>query len=87
MILINGNWEDVQDLRDVSRIIREYYSEDLANELDRLIPEHSDIEYDNLLYKLEEKESKNVSLENDISVLEDRIDILEEKIEELTNNC
>ena len=37
MILINGNWESVETLRDVSRVVREYYNRELADELDELI--------------------------------------------------
>lgn len=41
MILINNNWEQIDDLHDVSKIIRENYNGDLADELDKLIPEHT----------------------------------------------
>lgn len=45
MVLINDNWEEVRDLEDVSKIIREYFNEDLAYEMDKMIPEHTDKEY------------------------------------------
>ena len=45
MIYINDHWEEVRDLQDVSKIVREYFNEDLADELDKLIPEHTDEEY------------------------------------------
>ena len=44
MVLINDNWEEVRDLEDVSKIIREYFNEDLAYEMDKMIPEHTDKE-------------------------------------------
>lgn len=37
MMYIEGHWETVDCLRDVSRIIREYYNRELADEMDNLI--------------------------------------------------
>lgn len=37
MLLIKGHWEMVDDLNDVSQIIREYYNPELADKLDELI--------------------------------------------------
>lgn len=37
--LIEGHWEKVDDLHDISRIIREYYNPELADEMDELIPD------------------------------------------------
>lgn len=37
MILVEGHWERVTDLHDVSRVIREYYNSELADELDNMI--------------------------------------------------
>ena len=37
MILINECWESVETLQDVSKVIRECYNRELANELDDLI--------------------------------------------------
>lgn len=48
MILINGNWEEIETLRDVSRVIREYYNRELADEIDELI--------DMIDFKIEELE-------------------------------
>lgn len=42
MIRINGHWETTDSLKDIARIIREYYNEELANELDELIIMHQD---------------------------------------------
>lgn len=39
MILIDGHWERVNTLQDISRIIREYYNSELADEMDGLIDE------------------------------------------------
>lgn len=39
MKYIEGHWETVDSLRDISRIIREYYNRELADEMDALIDE------------------------------------------------
>lgn len=83
MVLINDNWEEIRDLEDVSKIIREYFNEDLADEMDKLIPEHTDEEYQGLEWELEEKDNKIASLEDENDTLENRIEILEEKLEKL----
>lgn len=54
-ILINEHWEDVSDLYDVSRIIREYYNGELANKLDYLIEDYESQEsYAEQLSELED---------------------------------
>ena len=40
MLHIEEHWETVDSLRDVSRIIREYYNTELADEIDSLIDEY-----------------------------------------------
>jgi hypothetical protein len=39
MIRIEGHWETLDTLKDVSRVIREYYNRELADELDIFIEE------------------------------------------------
>lgn len=85
MILIGENWEKIRNLQDVSNIIREYYNSDLADEMDNLIPEHSDDEYEDLAFDLNNKEEKIIFLEDEIDTLENKVETLEEKIEELEN--
>lgn len=75
----------IRNLQDVSNIIREYYNSDLADEMDNLIPEHSDDEYEDLAFDLNNKEEKIISLEDEIDTLENKVETLEEKIEELEN--
>lgn len=86
MVLINDNWEEVRDLEDISKIIREYFNEGLADEIDKMIPEHTDEEYWDLEWQLEEKDGDITSLKDENDTLENRIKILEEKIEELKEN-
>ena len=83
MILVNDNWEQIYDLQDVSKIIRENYNRDLADELDKLIPEHTDEEYEELEWDHDQKCDKVTDLENEIDDLEKEIERLESKIEEL----
>ena len=66
MIYIEKHWETIEDLRDVSRILREYYNRELADELDKLIDaqeefiqdlENEIINLDNLLeFEMNNKE-------------------------------
>ncbi len=83
MVLINDNWENVRDLEDVSKIIREYFNEDLADEMDKLIPKHTDEEYKDLEWQLEDQNGEITSLEDENDTLENRIEVLEEKLEKL----
>lgn len=83
MVLINDNWEEVRDLEDVSKIIREYFSEDLSDEMDKMIPEHTDEEYRDLEWQLEDRNGEITSLEDENDTLENRIEVLEEKLEKL----
>lgn len=52
MIRIEGHWESIETIRDVSRVVREYYNEELADKIDDLIPNTDDLEGD--LEELEE---------------------------------
>lgn len=89
MILINGNWEIIRDLQDISKIIREYYNDELADELDGLIPEHTDEDYHDLEFeladKLTEKDEEISDLKDEISDLKNEIEDLEVTISELEN--
>ena len=42
MMYIEKHWEIVDNLRDVSRVIREYYNPELADELDVFIEEQEE---------------------------------------------
>ena len=83
MILVNDNWEQIYDLQDVSKIIRENYNRDLADELDKLIPKHTDEEYEGLQWDYDQKCDKVTDLENEIDDLKKEIERLESKIDEL----
>ena len=83
MILVNDNWEQIHDLQDVSKIIKEYYNRDLADELDKLIPEHTDEEYEGLKEELWDKENIIDDLESELSTLELENEQLQRKINDL----
>lgn len=88
MILIEGNWEEVRDLSDVSNLIRYYYNEDLAdelNKLNRLIPKHSDEDYYDLQDKIEDLEDENERLQDENYCLDSQNDKLRAQIEKLEN--
>lgn len=72
MILVNDNWEEVRDLQDVSKVIREYFNTDLADELDKLIPEHTDEEYEDLQWDYNQECDKVTDLENEIDDLKEK---------------
>ena len=40
MMYIEGHWEFVNSLSDISRIIREHYNYELADKMDELIPDN-----------------------------------------------
>lgn len=40
MICIEGHWETADTFQDISRIIREYYNEELADKLDELVEDY-----------------------------------------------
>ena len=75
MILINDIWYEIYDLHDCVKIIKENYNEELAKEIENLIPEHSDQDY----YELQG------ICNDDMEKLEDKLDIAETTIEELEN--
>ncbi len=37
MMYIEKHWETIDNLQDISRVIREYYNRELADELDKFI--------------------------------------------------
>lgn len=78
---IEGHWETINSLHDISRIVREYYNSDLANELDDLIETQEDE-----IKRLEAYEWQNSNedlLMDEIDELESEIRCLKRKIVEL----
>lgn len=55
MIRIEGHWETVDTLSDVSRVIREYYNEEIADKLDELVEDYESQEnYEEQVRELED---------------------------------
>lgn len=46
MMYIEGHWETVDTLKDIARVIREYYNYELADAMEELIPDSDNIEAD-----------------------------------------
>lgn len=67
MVFINSHWENVENLDDVSCIIRDSFNTDLADAMDKL---------------LAEAEQRNNNLENDLDELDGEIYDLQDTIEE-----
>lgn len=83
MILIEGSWEEVNDLQDAACLVRSYYNSDLADEIEKLTPIHSDEEYQELLDKVYDLEKENEDLQDENCSLDSKNDMLREKIEQL----
>lgn len=81
MIMINEQWYQVRDLKDVSKLVREQFSYDLADKMDELV---EDIEFDED-YKVIDLLLDISNLEDDVSNKDYEIGELQEKIEELEN--
>lgn len=83
MILINNNWEQINSLHDISKIIRENYNEELAEEMDKLIPKYTDEEYEDLEVELCNEQEENLSLDDENDELRCKIRYLKREIKEL----
>ena len=83
MILIGCNWEEVRDLEDAACLVRSYYNSDLADEIEKLTPIHSDEEYQELLDKVYDLENENEDLQDENCSLDSENDMLRKKIEQL----
>lgn len=67
MILVNGIWENTNNLSDISNIIRTHYNQELADKLDELILIHPEQDYATLLELLEEKDNEIQTLQDEIA--------------------
>lgn len=83
MILIEGSWEEVRDLEDAACLVRSCYNSDLADEIEKLTPVHSDEEYQELLDKVYDLEKENEDLQDENCALDSENDMLRKKIEQL----
>lgn len=79
MVLINGQWEEVQSISDISDIIRTHFSESLADELDDLV----DCDKEALLIENNDLKSENVDLYDENYEISNENDDLMHQIEKL----
>lgn len=82
LIYINDTWLPVENINDVSTIIREYYNEELADQMDKLFPEHTNEEYDELECELEDKSCMMDDMQEEIFQLHYKIEKLEAQLSE-----
>lgn len=82
MILINNNWEQINDLHDISRIVRENYSKEIADKIDNLIIDYEE-DYEELEKELMEEQEENLELDNENDELRCKILDLEREIDKL----
>lgn len=83
MILINDIWYEIYDLHDCVKIIKENYNEELAKEIENLIPEHSDQDYYELQGTYDDLHDDIEKLEEELGIVGITIEELENRIEEL----
>lgn len=90
MVLLDGNWENPMDLDDAIQLVRNYYNEDLADEIEKFVPIRCDAEYDALYeeyekaqYTCEDLRKECEELQTEIGRLELDNEKLEGKIEKL----
>lgn len=85
MILINGQWEDVQNISDISNIIRTHFDESLADELDDLIDCDKDallIENNDLKSEIVDLYDENYDVINENNDLQRRVNELENELKQ-----
>lgn len=78
LIYINDTWLPVENINDVSTIIREYYNEELADQMDKLFSEH----INESECELEDKSCMMDDMENEIFQLHYKIEKLEAQLSE-----
>ena len=80
MILIEGNWEEVNDLQDAADLVRYYYHSELANEIEKLIPGYTNEDYYELLEKVKDLENENENIKDENYYLDSQNDELRAQI-------
>lgn len=82
LIYINNTWLPVENINDVSTIIREYYNIELADQMDELFPVHTDEEYYELESELEARKNVISNMQEEIFQLHYKIEKLEAQLSE-----
>ena len=81
MVLINDNWEQVKDLSDVIRIVKENIGDEFAKEVERIC-EESLYELQDKLNDLKCETSDYDDIHDKLDYLNEQLDLLEEYIDE-----
>ena len=82
MIMINNEWYDVKELVDVEDIIRNNYSEELADEMKKLVDNVNglhNVEISHLEDKIDDLNDELDELKEEMNDLETRLEIYEDK--------
>lgn len=82
LIYINDTCLPVENINDVSTIIREYYNKELADQMDKLFPEHTNEEYDELECELTHNGDVINIMQEEIFQLHYKIEKLEAQLSE-----
>ena len=88
MVLVNGQWENIQSVSDISHIIRTHFSESLADELDDLIDCSKEallIENNDLKSEIADLYDENYEVISENNDWQRRVKELEAEIEEYQN--
>ena len=85
MIMINNEWQQVETIEEIQRIVAENLSEELAAQIESFLPEHSDNEYWDLECELNDVQNELENLEDEYEWDERRIEELEEENRRLTD--
>lgn len=83
MILINNEWYNPKDLEDISTIIRDHFSYDLADNMNELIKSENNEKIYELECQIDDLNLEISSLEDDINDKDSEIYELKEEIDEL----
>lgn len=84
MIMINGNWEQINDLSDIVKIIKENIGDEFARKVEEICEEPTE----ELMAALQKLKSENEDLEqrcNDYDDLLESLDYLNEQMDKLEN--
>lgn len=88
MVLVNGQWENIQSVSGISDIIRTHFSESLADELDDLIDCNKEallIENNDLKSEIVDLYDENYDVISENNDLQRRVNELENEIKEYQN--
>lgn len=81
-VMVNNQWEFVNDVDDLKRVIEENFGREIASCIDEIDLNWKD-KYDELNYQYEELEDKNEDLDNECDSLQEEIDNLRDELKKV----